>query len=182
LVEEKTDLDLIREAASGGREAFERLVEKYYRRVFGVSYRYLMNAQDAEDVTQEVFTRAFAAAGDFVPKGSVYGWLMRITVNLCLNELKARARRPGELLDEDRAEGSEGGREIGRLEARRQVSAALAALPEDQRMAVILAKYEGFSYDEIAGIMDRSVASVESLLVRARRELVRRLEPYVVSH
>jgi RNA polymerase sigma-70 factor (ECF subfamily) len=182
LAEEKTDLDLIQEAASGGRQAFEKLVEKYYGRVYGVSYRYLMNAQDAEDVTQEVFARAYAAAGDFVPRGSVYGWLMRITVNLCLTELKVRARRPVEPLDDARVDGSDGAREIDRREVRRQVESALSALPDDQRMAVILAKYEGFSYDEIARAMDRSIASVESLLVRARRELARRLEPYVTSH
>jgi RNA polymerase sigma-70 factor (ECF subfamily) len=107
---------------------------------------------------------------------------MRITVNMCLSELKARARRPAEPLDDDRVEGSDGGRELHRREVRRQVESALAALPGDQRMAVILAKYEGFSYEEIARIMERSVASVESLLVRARRELARRLEPYVTSH
>jgi len=182
VADERTDEAILRDAASGNRESFRELVERYTRRVFSVSYRYLGNVHDAQDATQEAFTRAFASAGRFEPRGSVYAWLMRITVNTCINELRARRHRPLDRDDEGDLGGKGGEDDLLDLELRRQVRKALDELPPAQRMAVILAKYEGFSYDEIAGIMDRSVASVESLIVRGKRALAEKLAPYIVSH
>lgn len=177
----KPDDEIMRDVVSGDPDAFRFLVEKYTRRIFSVSYRYLNNYQDAEDVTQEVFTRGFAAAKKFKAYGSVYGWLLRIAVNLCINELKSTRRRVVGVLETGTEEGVNGEEDIRRQEMKRAIEEAMSHIPDSQRMAIILSKYEGLSYKEIAEITGRSVSSVESLIVRARRALVKKLEKYIVT-
>jgi RNA polymerase sigma-70 factor (ECF subfamily) len=181
LAAEKTDDEIMQDAASGDPGAFRAIVQKYYGRIFAVSYRIMNHYHDAQDITQETFTRAFASAGDFRSGGSAYRWLLRIAVNLCINEMRsARRRLTGRLEHETAAEGSteEKARES---EMEKEIRRAIHELPEAQRMAVVLAKFEGLSYREIAQMMGKSVSSVESLLVRARKTLLERLEKYAGS-
>ncbi len=176
---EESDDEIMQEVMAGDSGMFRVLVERYYGRIFATSYRYLDNYHDAQDATQETFTRAFASAAYFRTGGSVYRWLLRIAVNLCLNEMKSARRRLAGALEEEMSaqEGTEENVRLKRME--REIRQAIQGLPETQRMAVVLSKFEGLSYADIAQVMGRSVPAVESLLVRARRTLLKRLAEYI---
>ncbi|MFH1436822.1 MAG: RNA polymerase sigma factor [Pseudomonadota bacterium] len=182
MAETKTDEDIIAEVVAGNTDAFGLIVSKYYRVVFSVSYRYLNHYQDAEDMTQEVFTRAFAKAGEFEAYGSIYRWLMRITINLCINEARSARRRLTQLREMNDVPAAAGEEGMMDFQMKQDIQKVIGDLPSPQRMALILSRYEGLTYGEIAHMMDRSVSSVESLLVRAKRTLMKKLEKYTVQH
>jgi RNA polymerase sigma-70 factor (ECF subfamily) len=132
-----------------------------------------------------VFLRIWRAAGKYEPKAKFTTWIYRIIVNLCLNELKSSGKKKlhfsesyiekGRTLNEA-GEISPSGEDLMLAgERSRQISEALQTLPENQRMALILKRYDNLSYDEIAKIMECSVSAVESLLVRAKRNLQEKL-------
>jgi RNA polymerase sigma-70 factor, ECF subfamily len=178
--------DLMARAAEGDEYAFEILVRKHQASVLNLIYRFIGNQAQAKDLAQDVFIRVWQAAKSYEPKAKFSTWIYRITANLCLNELKSTARKklipyfPGK-------EGKEGGVETipdaspsveDRLlaeEHNRQISDALQSLPENQRMALILKKYDDLSYQEIAQILGCSISAVESLLVRAKKNLYEKL-------
>jgi RNA polymerase sigma-70 factor (ECF subfamily) len=169
---------LIAAVAAGDADAFEELVRKYERRVLSTAYRYLGDRAAAEDVAQEIFLKVWCRARSFKGKSSFSTWLYRIAVNHCLNFRAKRRRRRAEPLDERVADARPGPAERQEREARsRLVREAIAGLPRKQRMALILSKFEGHSYKEIAHIMDVSLASVESLIFRAKQNLKKTLLP-----
>jgi RNA polymerase sigma-70 factor (ECF subfamily) len=169
---------LIAAVAAGDADAFEELVRKYERPVLSTIYRYVGDRVVAEDVAQEVFLKVWRRAKSFKGRSSFYTWLYRIAVNQCLNFREKRRRRRAEPLDEGVADGRPGPAESYEKEAKsRLVRAAIDELPGKQRMALILSKFEGRSYKEIAQMMGASLASVESLLFRAKRNLKEALLP-----
>jgi RNA polymerase sigma-70 factor (ECF subfamily) len=145
---------------------------------------------DAEDIAQQVFLRVWKNAKRYVPQAKFTTWLLKITRNLVFNELRRRSRHPQVSLT---PEGDEEERPLKdehvtspddallQDELQRAVDSAIAALPETQRMAVILRRYEDLSYDEIAETLDQSVSAVKSLLFRARTELRESLKRYLSS-
>jgi len=172
--------------AEGDEYAFEILVRRHQVSVLNLIYRFIGKRAQAEDLAQDVFIRVWQAAKSYEPRAKFSTWIYRITANLCLNELKSAGRKklipyfPGE-------EGKEGGFETisdespsaeERLLAEeriRQISDALQSLPEKQRMALILKRYDDLSYQEISKILGCSVSAVESLLVRAKKNLLEKL-------
>ena len=172
---------LVERAIAGDRAAWRALYEAHRTFAFRVAARFLSDETEARDVAQEVFVRIFARISSYRPAGRFRTYLYRVVANQCLNE-RARARhqrRAGG--DEDAAiaavadgAGSPEDRLVRAQEAAR-VRAAIARLPERQRMAVILSRFEGLSYEEIAAALETSVSSVESLLFRARQGLARDL-------
>ncbi len=177
------EFDLIRAIAGGNEWAFEQLVRRYQNPVTTFIYRFIGDLYLAQDLAQEVFLRVFQAAPKFKPKAKVSSWIFKIAYNLSVNELRRRKRR-----DDFRSEISAGNRDVlgrplanHRSEARNreleeQLMAAFGELPENQRAAMLLKLNENLSYLEIANILNVSVASVESLIFRARsrlRQLVR---------
>ena len=182
MVDTKTDEEIIKQVVAGNTDAFGLIVSKYYRIVFSVSYRYLNHYQDAEDMSQEVFTRAFAKSREFETYGSIYRWLMRITVNLCINEARSARRRLMELHEVNDMPAAAGEEGMMDFQMKQDIQKAIGELPTSQRMALILSRYEGLTYGEIARMMDKSVASVESLLVRAKQTLMKKLEKYTIQH
>lgn len=175
--------------AEGDEYAFEVLVRRHQMSVLNLIYRYVGDRTQAKDLAQEVFVRVWQAAKTYKPTAKFTTWIYRITANLCLNELKASGRRKWI----SRFSGEEG-QEVG-VEALSdespsaeqlllvgersgQITDALQSLPENQRMAVILKKYDDLSYQEIARILDCSVSAVESLLIRAKRNLHEKLAPH----
>jgi RNA polymerase sigma-70 factor (ECF subfamily) len=178
--------DLMAKVAEGDEYAFEILVRRHQVSVLNLIYRFIGKRAQAEDLAQDVFIRVWQAAKSYEPRAKFSTWIYRITANLCLNELKSAGRKklipyfPGE-------EGKEGGFETisdespsaeERLLAEeriRQISDALQSLPEKQRMALILKKYDDLPYQEIAQILGCSVSAVESLLVRAKKNLLEKL-------
>jgi RNA polymerase sigma-70 factor (ECF subfamily) len=164
----------------GSQAAFEVLVEKYQGPLTNLIYHLVLDRAEAEELAQEVFLRAYRAASRYRAEAKFSTWLYRIAVNLCLNHLKGR--RAGQRLPlEDGFAASEAERpdlQLERRELARLVERALDALPERQRTAVVLHRFEGLSYREIAQAMDCSVEAVEALLGRAKASLGRELARY----
>jgi RNA polymerase sigma-70 factor, ECF subfamily len=179
--------ELMAKVAEGDEFAFQILVHRHQSSVLNLIYRYLGDRTMAGDLAQEVFIRVWRAAKSYEPKAKFTTWVYRIAANLCLNELKsAKGKKliPLESEEEDgrriasenRFDVSPSPEDLLLAEERsRRISEALQSLPESQRMALILKRYEGLSYDEIARVMRCSVSAVESLLVRAKRNLQEKL-------
>jgi RNA polymerase sigma-70 factor (ECF subfamily) len=184
--------DLMARVAKGDRYAFEALVKRHQKRVLNLVYRLIGDKARAEDLAQEVFIRVWKAAGRYKLTAQFNTWIYRITTNLCLNELKSSRHRefffpflrtkeedPEEDYLERHIDWTQSPEELLiAAETNRQVSAALRSLPAQQRFAVVLKRYDGLSYDEIARILGCSVSAVDSLLVRAKRNLRKKLGPY----
>lgn len=167
--------------------AIKRLYERYQLNIFNICLRLLGNQQEAEDVTQDVFVRAFNAYGRFRGDANPGTWLYRIAVNLCLNLQRRQKQLQWLSLDffTDHSEGyplpdhhDQPEEIMQKAEMERIVQEAINRLPERQRVALVLSRYEDLSYQEIAETMDCSVSSVESLLHRAKQNLVKRLWSY----
>lgn len=173
--------------------AFERLVALYQKRVFHVMTQLVGSAQEAEDLTQELFLKVFRARKSYLLDARVSTWIFAIAHNLAMNHLRSRIRsrvRPAAGRNDSANDSSAGfeavptSREgtpsarMRKLELAEIVQQALASLGEDQRMAILLNKFEEMSYAEIAQVMGRSESAVKSLLTRARENLKIQLESY----
>jgi RNA polymerase sigma-70 factor, ECF subfamily len=185
-----SDLDLIKRAQTEDLDAFCLLAERYARRIHLLASHYCRNAQDAEDLSQEVWLKAYQAVGTFRFDSSFYTWLRRITINAFLNHRRSSFfRRRGQttnvqLLPIDTEttppyfESSSGSQEsIYNKLLFENVVNALAELTPVQRLAFILRHYEGMSYDEIANAMNCSTGTVKKGVWRAIGKLRARLSP-----
>ena len=171
---------LLARIAEGDRRAFAVVMERHLDRVFGLARRVLMSNSDAEEVAQEVFLTLWQKAERWQPgRARLSTWLYRVTLNRCLNHKARVQRRYSSLEDEATIADRDPPAEQRLIEAQRQaqVSAAIAALPERQRMAISLAYVTGISNAEAAAAMEISVKALEALLVRARRSLRAALAP-----
>jgi RNA polymerase sigma-70 factor (ECF subfamily) len=180
--------ELMAKIAEGDEGAFEILITRHQTSVLNLIYRFIGDRTQAKDLAQEVFIRVWQAAKTYKPEAKFTTWLYRITANLCFNELKsARRRRWFQFHHSD--EDSEGSIEetfsdgsptaedlLLEKERSRQISDVLQSLPENQRMALVLKRYDNLSYAEIGQIIGCSVSAVESLLVRAKRTLQEKLK------
>lgn len=182
--------DLMIRIAKGDDDAFEILVNRHQTSVLNLIFRFIGDRTQAKDLAQEVFIRVWQSAKSYEPKAKFTTWLYRITANLCFNELKSKRRkkwfsfnRPdkdGEhTFEETLADGAPSAEAILlEKERNRQISDSFQSLPDNQRMALILKRYDDLSYAEIAGIVGCSVSAVESLLIRAKRTLQEKLKNY----
>jgi RNA polymerase sigma-70 factor (ECF subfamily) len=178
-----SDGALIERAQQGDLDAFNLLVDRYQRSVYNVALRYLRTPELAEDVTQDAFLRAYRALGTFRnDHGHGFrAWLLRIASNRALDTLRARQRQGSESLDarmdeddsswepEDVTETPLAFAERGALS--RALEDSLGKLPPDQRMAIILADVQGYSYEEVAEITGVAVGTVKSRIHRGRSRL-----------
>jgi RNA polymerase sigma-70 factor (ECF subfamily) len=179
------DEELMADTARGDEYAFELLVKRHQSRILNLIFRFIGNRTHAKDLAQEVFIRIWQAAPRYKPQAKFTTWIYRVTANLCLNELKSSDRKklffpgsPAEAgrLSNEESDVSPSAEDLLLAEERSsQISLALQSLPENQRMALILKRYDNLSYHEIANIMECSVSSVESLLVRAKKNLKEKL-------
>ena len=172
----------------GDHEAFRELVTAYQDIVVGTVARMLGNPADAEDIAQQVFLRIWRNAKRYKPDAKFTTYLFTITRNLVFNETRRRSRKrevSGDEREDDyhlQHEAPPANRpdaELQQAELRRAVDAAIAALPDAQRMAVVLRRYEEMPYDEIAKVLDLTVPAVKSLLFRARASLRQSLATYL---
>ncbi len=182
------DLTLVQRVQQGDRRAFDQLVLRYQHKVLKLVMRYMRNHAEAEDIAQEAFLKAYRAIHSFRGDSAFYTWIYRIAINTAKNALVAAKRRP---LDYDLdLQDPEQNERNGRLrdeatpesllltdEIRQTVDAAIGALPEDLRRAVVLREYEGLSYEEIAAVMGCPVGTVRSRIFRAREAIDRQLRP-----
>lgn len=161
------DRELVRRYLAGHRDAAGGLVDRYQARLFNVALRMLGDAQDAEDVTQTVFLKAFVKLGSYDPKYRFFSWIYRLTVNECLNALKRR-KRTVTLEDVIAAPATESDVVA---EAQDRVGQALMRLKPDDRAVVVLRHFVSFSYERIADVLDIPVRTVKSRLFTARERL-----------
>jgi len=185
---ELDDAALMAKSAHGDVAAFEEIVERHQALVIGTVGRMLGNNSDVEDVAQQVFVRVWKSAARYRPTAKFTTWLLTITRNLVFNEARRRKRHPGDLLDVHEGEEAlalvdSAGRipdeQLLDSELQHQIDRAILALPEKQRMAVVLRRYEDKSYEEIGQVLGLSIAAVKSLLFRARTELRAALNRYL---
>jgi RNA polymerase sigma-70 factor (ECF subfamily) len=174
-----SDSELLARAAAGNQGAFSDLVGRYQDKVFGLAYRYARDRQDAEELAQEIFLKVWRHARTFKGRSAFSTWLYRLAVNTCLNykQKKKINPEPLPLLGDFAAAATVAGEEITNRERQNIMDQALDVLPARQKMALILASFEGKSYEEIAAIMDVSLSAVETLLFRARQNLGKILMP-----
>ena len=185
-----TDEDLMCRVKAGEKHAFETLVYRHQRPVLNFIFRFLGDRVEAEDLTQEVFLRVWKSAEAYKPDAKFTTWLYRIAINLCINRQKALRMRRWFSVFEPHAqkqsseeaffpdEGSETATAENHLinsEQSRRLLDALNALPTSQRLAIVLKMYDGLSYHEISQLMNRSVSAVDSLLIRAKKNLRKKL-------
>ncbi|HEX8464142.1 MAG TPA: sigma-70 family RNA polymerase sigma factor [Abditibacterium sp.] len=176
---------------------FELIVERYHAKVFQLVYRYTGDYEEACDLTQDTFVRAFNAWGEFRGDSQVYTWLYRIALNLCHNQQKRIVRRHRmerwslDASPEDDFDGrgpievaDERPLPLARLEGdemRLRLREALLELPENYRVVIVLRDIEGLTYEEIARVTDSTLEAIKSRLFRARQTLRRLLEPYMTG-
>lgn len=183
------DFALMRRIGGGDRAAFAELVGRYQNMVVGTVAKMLGNSSDAEDLAQQVFLRIWKNAARYKPEAKFTTYLFTIVRNLVFNETRRLSRKREVSLDEreeitgagslsaEAAKSPE--EEILRDELQAAVDAAIAGLPEAQRMAVVLRRYENVPYEEIAVVLGLSVSAVKSLLFRARTTLREALQEYL---
>jgi len=172
----------------GDTGAFQKLIETHQARVIGTVAKMLGDGTDSEDIAQQVFIRVWNSASRYEPSAKFTTWLFTITRNLVFNEARRRNRHPVVLLEREPEERSFQSHDTQakspaalmlETEMQTAIQAAIDALPEVQRMAVVLRRYQDVSYEEIAEILNLSVPAVKSVLFRARTELREKLRDYL---
>jgi RNA polymerase sigma-70 factor (ECF subfamily) len=157
-------------------------VRTFQHRVFGVAVRMLGNRTDAEDVAQEVFLRVYRAIGSFRGEAKLSTWLYGIASNLCLNRLvsadRRRVRHDDDAIMRAPSEAADAATTIERNEVDTALRQAIAELPDERRIVVVLRDLEGLSYDEIAQALDLEPGTVRSRLHRARLDLKSKMERF----
>ena len=182
--------DLMLRVRDGDRDAFATIVGRYQKPVLNAVHQYVGNRAVAEEITQEVFVRVYGARSTYERRARFETWLFRIVFNLCANAAEYGRRRrtvplPGKDGSPDSSPVVADARagtpleEAERRETRDRVREAVAALPDQQRAALVLSRFQDRSCQEIADTLDTTVDAVKSLLFRARENLRRALEPYL---
>ena len=176
---EQPDSEIIRLIQSGDDSAFDELMGRYKRPVVNFIFRMLGNADDADDVAQEVFVRVYQKLDTYRPATKFSTWLFALARNAAIDRLRWRARHPTESIDPESplAAPTDTAKEVGAREIGALIAAAVAELPEDQRTVLVLSEYQGMSHAEIAAVMRCSEKSVESRLYRAKQTLRTGLRP-----
>lgn len=175
-----SDARLAARVQRGDAAAFDLLVTRHMKRAFGVAYRLLSHAEDAEDLVQDAFVAALQKIDTFDTSRDFAPWFYRILVNRCLNARKSRSRRATSDVPADQASTVESPlASAEKAELRGYLRAALERLPDRQRVIVTMFDIEGFSSPEIAEILEISDGTVRWHLHQARRVLREELEPYV---
>ncbi|TKJ44593.1 hypothetical protein CEE35_07350 [Candidatus Aerophobetes bacterium Ae_b3b] len=189
-----SDVSLMLEFQKGDISSFEKLVQKHKESIINIIYQFIGERDEAEDLAVEVFLRVYRAAKKYQAKAKFTTWLYKITTNLCLNEIRKKAKVQTVSLSKPISAGEEKEEELiekiadaapspqqilEKKERNALIRKAIDSLPAKQRMATILQIYEGLSYKEISRILGCSVKSVERRLYWARTNLKERLSSYL---
>ena len=175
----QTDVERLVESAIGGDAyAFEQLMGKHEARMYAVALRMCGNREDAQDSLQDAMLRIYKALGSFKGQSSFATWAYRITMNTCLDNLRRKKVRQAQSLDalldigwSPADEDASPEKHADNAEMRRALSRAIQLLPEDMRSAVVLRDVQGYSYEEIAEILEANVGTVKSRISRGREKL-----------
>ena len=178
----KSDADLVELAQSGNLGAFDELMSIHQERVYALAYRMLSNSEDASDVQQETFVRAWKSIGKFRRDAELSTWLHRIAVNICLSMKKRREFTVSEPLFEDSIRLSHEPCGVATLEATETAMAlrkVMAAIPAHYRALLVLREIEGRRFEEVARILGCSEQSARTRASKARKLLRERMRPYL---
>jgi RNA polymerase sigma-70 factor (ECF subfamily) len=184
------DRILVKRARKGNRAAFQELVERYKRKVYAVALDMTGDHHDAEDISQDVFLKAFRSLPGFRGRASVNTWLYRMTVNTCIDRSRKKAwkamRPKGALIDDDihpQAQGremlSDPEKELEKALLQRHIRQALDNLTQRERAVFVLRHYHALPLKEIAECLHVSEGTIKSTLFRALKRLQEKLAPYV---
>ncbi|MBS0315068.1 MAG: RNA polymerase sigma factor RpoE [Burkholderiales bacterium] len=186
------DQELVERVQAGDKRAFDLLVLKYQRKVQRLVARYVRDSGEVDDVVQEAFIKAYRALPGFRGEAAFYTWIYRIAINCAKNYLASPGRRiiaQSDLVNDDDDDAESFERQSGlhdvatpdaeyaSKEIAETVNRAMAALPEELRVAITLREIEGMSYDEIAEAMDCPIGTVRSRIFRAREAIAAELRP-----
>lgn len=188
-VEKVGDKELVSRAAAGDKEAYRVLVEKYQKKCFAIAFEVTRSQEDAEDVVQEAFVKAYLSLPGFKGDSSFYTWLYRIVYNMAIDVKRRRGRQGGDVVEFDErktVEEGEGtllaeerfagpGEAMARKEQARRIREVLGDLSQEHRAVVMLREIEGLSYDEIARVLRINKGTVMSRLFYARKKLQKAL-------
>ncbi|WP_167616240.1 RNA polymerase sigma factor [Maribellus sediminis] len=183
-----SDFEIIEQLKQGNEQAFRKLVETYQKLVVNTCYGLLHNREDAEDVAQDVFIEVYRSVENFRADAKLSTWLYRIAVNRSLNHIRDNKKHRWfssfesdvkaenkKLLQVESGKSDQPEFELENKQRANILNEAINGLPENQKVAFSLSKYEDLSYQEIADVMELSVSSVESLLFRAKKNLQKKL-------
>ena len=180
-----SDEELVARSMGGDVDSFNQLVLRWERPIYALAYRVIGREEDARDVAQETFLRAFRALGGFKGQAKFSSWLYRITLNLCRDWIRKERRTPvsqaPEGIDIIELAGEATPTEtieqlVGRNQLSRAVSKAMASLPEEQRTAIILKEYHGLTFQEIADMLDCPLSTVKTRLYQGLSVVRKQLE------
>lgn len=184
------DAELIEQFQRGDTAVFDTLFTRYQQRTYRLVQRFVSNHEDALDLTQDAFIRAYQGLADFKSQCQFYSWLYRITVNLCIDFLRKQARSEVMLYESDDSEelpmanvpdlrSESPSKALENKELRAQLRKAIRRLPPKQRQIFILRHWDGLSLKDIAATVGRSDGTVKAHLFHAHRNLRKHLRPYV---
>ncbi len=186
--ENERSIELMELVRNGDMGAFEALVEMHQNAVIGTVAKMLGSPTEAEDIAQQVFVRIWKSAPRYEPQAKFTTWMFTITRNLVFNEVRRRKRKPTVSQDEREEDSNRlaedthttsPDEDLLHTELEAAVDRAISNLPEKQRLAVVLRRYEEMPYDEIGKVLSMSVPAVKSLLFRARTQLKEELQKYL---
>jgi RNA polymerase sigma-70 factor (ECF subfamily) len=180
-----SDEELVARSRGGDLDSFNQLVLRWERPIYALAYRVIGREEDARDVAQETFLRAFRALSGFKGQAKFSSWLYRITLNLCRDWIRRERRTPialapegvdlvelaGEAVDTESVDEL-----VSRNERSRAVAKAMAQLPDEQRTAIILKEYHGLTFQEIADLLDCPLSTVKTRLYQGLTVLRRTLQ------
>lgn len=185
---EQQDQQLVARAKCGDKSAFDFLVVKYQHRIVQLVYRYVKDLNEAQDLAQETFIKAYRSIGSFRGEAAFYTWLYRIAINTAKNELVAKQRRNTDAqIEIDDTDVFDSLPQLHELETPETellnqeivatIKKTIDGLPEEMRTAIILCEFDGLSYEEIAKVMDCPIGTVRSRIFRAREAIDHVLNP-----
>jgi len=182
----RTDEELVACAQAGDLDCFNQLVSRWERPIYALAYRTLGREEEARDMTQEAFLRAYRGLRAFKGEAKFSSWLYRITLNLCRDWIRRERRAPVvavpegvdpvDLADSQMAPAESVEELVARREMSKAVALAMAELPEEQRTAILLKEYHGLTFQEIADMLDCPLSTVKTRLYQGLSVLRRRLE------
>mgnify|MGYP001826329362 FL=1 len=186
--ERSIDQALVERVQAGDNTAFDVLVQKYQSKIIQLAYRYVHDQDEAMDIAQEAFIKAYKALGRFRGDSAFYTWIYRIAINTAKNHLVASSRRPPradiDAVEAEQYDSATGLKEYAtpermllKDEIKQTIAGAIENLPDDLRTAITLRELEGMSYEEIAQAMDCPIGTVRSRIFRARDAIDGKLKP-----